>query len=550
MGVYVGQNTNLSWILDSPTAQLPVGVPSATALVMGPKGEKLTYEALRKRRNTYANALLAEGVSAGDRVGMFLVNSLDYFALYFAITRIGAIAVRLNFRMAAPELAYALTDSGCKLVFVDASLFDVVSAARGACEVDSYFALGDLQGPLPDWASRLDMTPFGGGDDPNCASPTQGDGAMIMYTSGTTGHPKGALWTHGNSLWFAAMQTMKWNYTCATVAMTTGPLYHVGALEDLLLPALLSHGKAVFLQSREFSTDRLVHTIRTESVSDVLLYPFMLYELLRQPDTVSDTLPSLRRVVCGGDSIMPWAIELMRQRLPQVELVQAYGLTEGGAMSTCLDDANCQQHPDSVGRPLPLTEVTVVTADGATVGAGEIGEIAVRSPSVCAGYWRRPEETREVFGSGWCRTGDLGSVTEDGYLIIRGRKKDMIRSGGENIYPAEVEAILTRHPAVRDAAVVGVADERYIEVPCAVVVPNEPDQCPTADSMRNYCRSELAHYKCPRYFIWVSELPRNPSGKVLKQVLRDRYRDVDMAALCGEQQRPSLSEGPHSTATS
>jgi len=537
VSAYNSHDVNLSWLLDSSVAQVPVGDPNAVAIVIGPSGNSLTYEALRKRRNSYAKALMAQGVSRGDRVGMFLMNSLDYIALYFAITYIGAVAVRLNFRLGASELSYVLADSDCKLVFVETELLDVVSRARTACKGSRYFALGEVPDALPQWLSKFDATQFDGSDLEELISPTQDQGAMIMYTSGTTGHPKGALWTHGNLLWFAAMQALKFRYSPATVAMTTGPLYHVGAFEDLLLPALLSHGRAVLLQSRGFSIDRLVETLRAESVTDVLLYPFMLYDLLRRPEITRDTLPALQRIVCGGDSIMPWAVEVMRRQFPRVELVQAYGLTEGGGMSTCLDDEDCRKHPNSVGRPLPLTEVRVVTDSGSIAGSGEVGEILVRSPSVCAGYWRKPTETEETFGSGWCRTGDLGSVTDDGYLIIRGRKKDMIRSGGENIYPAEIEAVLTRHPAVREAAVIGVPDERYLEVPCAVLVPSDPSRQPASDILGSYCRSELAHYKCPRYFIWVSELPRNPSGKVLKQVLREQYRDIDLIGDSAEERR-------------
>lgn len=520
-----GQYTNLSWILDGPNGQVPFGSPESIAVAMGASGERLTYGELRERRNAYAMALLDYGVRAGDRVGLFLFNSVNYIALYLSIVHIGAIAVRLNFRLSPRELVYVINDSGCKVVFVDNELVDVVEKARSECNVKWYFTLDDACGDSPGW-----LRPFEVGHDSmermDPIWPTQADGAMIMYTSGTTGYPKGALWTHGNSLWFGAMQAMKWGYNSSTTAMTTGPLYHIGAFEDLLLPALLSHGTAVCMPSRNFSISGLLSTFQAQSVTDVLLYPFMLYDLLRCDSIGQYDVSALRRIVCGGDSIMPWAIERMRERLPGVELVQAYGLTEGGGMSTCLDDADCERHPDSVGRPLPLTEVRVINDSGDLVANGEVGEIIVRSPSVCVGYWGKPEDSEEVFAAGWCRTGDLGMVSEDGFLVVTGRMKDMIRSGGENIYPAEVEAVLTRHEDVREAAVVAVPDRKYVEVPCAVLVANGTELEGDTESVRTYCRRELAHYKCPRYFVWVTELPRNGSGKILKHVLRDEYREI------------------------
>ncbi|MQA84300.1 MAG: AMP-binding protein [Streptosporangiales bacterium] len=518
---------NLSWITDRVVGQVPVGDPHAPCLSVDGR-HRLTYLELRERRDRYANALLEMGVTKGDRVGVLLLNSLEYIALYFAIARIGAIAVRLNFRLAPPELRYALSDSGCKVLCLHSDLIDRVAPIRGQVPVSTYVVFPGKDGgttETPQWARSSRVMESGGAADVPVAEPSPDDGLMLMYSSGTTGRPKGALWTHGNALWFGSMQAMKWRYGPSTAAMTTGPLYHVGAFEDLLLPALLAQGKAVFLSSGGFTVERLVAALRGESVTDVLLYPFMLYDLLRLPDLDENDLGSLRRIVCGGDPIMGWAVAEMERRLPGIELVQAYGLTEGGGMSTCLDHDDCRKHPDSVGRPLPLTEVKVVRENGSPAEPDEVGQVLVRSPSVCAGYWQKPEETEKTFVDGWCHTGDLGRYTPDGFLVLTGRKKDMIRSGGENIYPAEVETVLTSHPDIKEAALVGVPDDRYLEVGCAVLVPDQGGP-PSADEVKGYCRERLAGYKCPSHVVYVEELPRNPSGKVLKYVLRERYRDI------------------------
>jgi acyl-CoA synthetase (AMP-forming)/AMP-acid ligase II len=208
--------------------------------------------------------------------------------------------------------------------------------------------------------------------------------------------------------------------------------------------------------------------------------------------------------------------------MPGIRLSQVYGLTEGGAIATALDDTDFDHHPRSVGRPLPLTEAKVVPPTGGPTEVDEVGEILVRGPGVCAGYWQRPEANRDTFVEGWCRTGDLGSVNAQGFLSLVGRAKDMIRSGGENIYPAEIEKVLTDHPFVQDVAVVAVPDPKYVEVGCAVVVATAGVEFDET-TLHAYCRERMASYKVPKYFIRRDELPRNASGKVLKYVLREQY---------------------------
>jgi fatty-acyl-CoA synthase len=513
---------SLGWITDS------VGGEGATVAADRPAlardGEApLTYGELREAELRYAAALQRAGIGRGDRVGILLRNSVDYLVLYLAIARLGAISVRLNFRLTGPEARFILEDSGSKLLIFEADFADRVAAIRDQLAIETYVAREE-QGEAPGWAVPFDGF-FSAGGEFDAPSLGLEDPATLLYTSGTTGTPKGAIWTHGNALWFASIQAMKWKFDPDTVAMTPGPLFHAGGLEALLLPALTCHGTAITFRSGAFSLESLLEAARAQAATTVLLYSFMAYELLRMPEVEKLVPPSLTRIACGGDIVMPWVYDALEERLPGIEMVQLYGLTEGGAVSTTLDHDDARDHPDSVGRPMPLTEVKVVGDAAQALPPGEVGEVWVRSPAVSPGFWERPEADAETFVDGWCRTGDLGRIDADGFLSLAGRAKDMIRSGAENIYPAEIEAVITAAPEVADAAVVGVPDPKYHEVGCAVLVPIAGARV-DLDGLRRFCSERLAKYKIPKYFVVAEELPRTPSGKVKKFELRDRYRNV------------------------
>ena len=523
---------DINWIVDSPFESLPVGDPSTLALSIDGV-DSLTYGQLRELRNRYVHLLQEAGVKPGDRVGIMLLNSLDYVALYFAIARIGAIAVRVNFRLTPVELEYILTDSGCSAVVLHTSRIGQIAPIRHRVPVGHWLLIPDNQdpAPYPDWArlAELDTLPT---DDSDLPRPDGSDLLMLMYTSGTTGRPKGVMWTHDNALWLAFSQSLKWSYTSQTVAMTTGPLYHAGAFEVLLLPALFVHGTAVAMSSGGMSTQRIASTIGRVSVTHVMLYPFALYDLLREADLYRSDVCSLRAILSGGDPVLPWALIAAEQKFPGVEVQQGYGLTEA-TMSSCLDHVDRLAHPDSVGRPMPLTQVRTVGSDGAPVSVGEVGEVWIRSPWVARGYWHKPAETGETFVDGWCRTGDLGRVTPDGFLVLTGRAKDMIRSGGENIYPAEVEAALAEHPYVSAVAVIGVPHAKYIEVGCAVIVPTLDAtgraEASVRQELQDFLEHRLASYKRPKHYVFVTELPLSAAGKLQKQLLRSQYASLGSA---------------------
>lgn len=485
-------------------------------------GRKWTYDCLHRTSNSYANKLKELGVKKGERVGILLYNCLEYFALYFAAAKIGAIAVRLNFRLTSNEFEYALNDSGTKILCFHSKLTPQLEDIRKHVGVERYLCLADKDESKPAWAQGWDLLDGGAEDEINTDSIGLSDPLMLMYTSGTTGRPKGAIWTHETTYWFSVMQALKWNFNGKEIGMTTGPLYHVGAMEDIALPILMMGGTVVITGSKGFEINRILAVIEKESVTDCFLFPFMIYEMLNLSSLSDFRFTHLKTIYTGGDPLMPWAIEKLKVNFPHIGVVQVYGLTEGTPIAACLDREDAYKKGETVGRPLPLTEIQIIDQNRRPLPPGEIGEIVIKSPAVSAGYWRKPEATKETFTGGWCRTGDLGVLDEDGYLSIAGRKKDMIRSGGENVYAAEIEDVLYRLEGVKEVSIIGVPDPKYIEAVCAVIV--RKDGCIlTEEEVIDHCKKYLASYKKPRKVIFTKKLPRTPSGKVQKFMLREQY---------------------------
>lgn len=485
----------------------------------------VSYRQLGERTNAYARKLLELGVESGDRVGILMYNSVEYWIAYFAITRLGAIAVRINFRLTPDELDYVLNDSGSTVLLADGELLAPLEALRPRVPVQTYLAYGPGSQRCP-WAmpwSELENNPTHELDRP---LPASDDGAMIMYTSGTTGKPKGVLWSHGTTAWWAAMQIIEWRYEPDSVMMVTGPLYHIGGLENYMLPTLAMGGHGVMTRSKKFDLRRTLEVASAKGVTDLLLFPTMINEVVE--DLVLDNvdLSALRRIFTGGDALLPSVCERLRSRLPNADLIQLYGLTEGTPIAVCSAPGMGYARPASVGRAYPFVEVSIRDEDGAPLAPGTTGEIWTRSPANSLGYWNKPEETAATFTDGWCHTGDLGVVT-DGTLSIAGRKKDMIRSGGENISPTEVEDTLLQHPAIMDAAVVGIPDPKYVEVVCAVAVTNGTTV--SSEEIIEHCRARIAGYKRPRRVLFTDELPRTPSQKIQKFRVREMIETGELS---------------------
>jgi fatty-acyl-CoA synthase len=510
-------------LLRGATQPLSDGSPDRVALSLEDEAS-WTYRELEDYANRVANALAELGVGRGDRVGLFLYNSLEYIGLYFGITRLGAIAVRLNWRLSSSELEYAIQDSGCSALCVHDALLSGIESIRDRLGVRTFLGFSYDGTGLPDWVSDSRRIAESAVSPPSAPTPCGEERAMIMYTSGTTGRPKGAVWTHAATVGFAAMQQLAWRYGPETVTLTTGPLFHVGSFEDLILPTLLARGHAIITRSGGFTIERVLDLWEKLAVTDGALQPVMLYDMLRSPAFNPERL-RLRRLYTGGTNVEQWALDRLATDVGDLEVVALYGLTEGGAISTWAKLGPDDFVGNVVGVALPLTEVRLVGDDGAVVDDGEEGEVWVRSPSSSREYWNKPQATAETFVDGWCKTGDLGRMVV-GRLHITGRKKDMIKSGGENVYPIEVENVLLEHPTVAEVAVIGVPDTAYQETVCAVVVPNDGAEL-DADELIAHCRDRLASFKKPRYVVSVEELPRTVTGKVRKQELRDRYERIE-----------------------
>jgi fatty-acyl-CoA synthase len=510
---------DISFFIRQPFGDAARFPPQNAALAFD-DGGFLTYEELANRANRYANVLLDLGVGPGDRVGILLYNCTEYWIAYFAITRISAIAVRLNFRLMAEELEYALTDSGATVLLATPDLIARIEDRRATLPIRHYIAFDDGN-PIPAWVKPWSDLETGAAGQPAIPLPLPETPAMLMYTSGTTGQPKGALWSHGTTTWWASMQVMEWGLIPQTVTMVTGPMYHIGALENYALPTLAVGGRVVVLRSRNFNIRQTLEIASKQQVTDILLFPSMIYQMLQDPEIDKLDLRCIRRVFSGGDPLLPSATEQMRDRFGWIDIVQVYGLTEGTPIVACSGPGQSRDRPETVGRAFPFAELSIRDDSGVALPPGEVGEIWTRSPANALGYWRKPEATAATFVDGWCKTGDLGTI-ENGALRIAGRKKDMIRSGGENINPGEIENLLLRHPKIADAAVVGIPDPRYTEAVCAVVVLADGQQMSERDVI-DYCSAGLAGYKKPRKVVFVDELPRTASQKIIKYELRRRF---------------------------
>ncbi|MDD7965817.1 acyl-CoA synthetase [Actinomycetospora lemnae] len=475
--------------------------PGATALVDVATGARHTYAALDARVSARAAALAARGVDVGDRVALLGENSGAYLEWLFGAARIGAVAVPVNHRLAPAEVAHVLGDSGAT-VLVRSTTF--AALAEGA--------IAALDGPAPAIVELADEP----GDGTVDAYPAAGDDpCVIMYTSGTTGVPKGAVLTHDNMLWNAVnMVTAGPGIGSTDVTIAAAPLFHIGALGLSALPLLYAGGTVVVVPS--FDPAAFAALMADEGVTTQFLVPAMWAALTRLPSLPPQ--PSLRWAISGGAPCPVTVIEHFTAR--GWTFTEGFGMTELSPAALFLDAADVLAHAGSVGRPFMHVDARLVSETGDEVGVGEVGELVLRGPTVFAGYWNRPEATAEVLRDGWFHSGDLGVRDAEGFVTLVDRKKDMIITGGENVYPVEVEQVLHRHPAIADVAVVGIGDATWGETVLAVVVADgELDR----DEVIAWTRERIAHFKAPRRVEVVDELPRNATGKLLKRVLRERF---------------------------
>jgi long-chain acyl-CoA synthetase len=475
------------------------------------------------------------GVQRGDRVVIAMRNYPEWSVAFFATTAIGAVAVPLNAWWTGAELAFAVSDSGARVVLADGERLARLTPELARLDVEALLGVRledrPIESILPEAVVPMEV-PSGGDDLPDVELAPD-DIATIFYTSGTTGRPKGVVGTHRNictnlvNLMYvgarAGMRTPSPAGTRApaepSVVLVPVPLFHATGCHSVLVAQLYFGGTLVLM--RRWDPDVAVELIEREGVTSLTGVPAMTWELLGVADLGSHDLSSLRSLGGGGAAAPPEIVRRVERLLPGRGVSTGYGLTETSSLVSSNSGPDYAKRPDSVGVPVPVCEVRIVDPSGHDLPTGAEGEVWIRGPNVVPGYWQRPEETAATFTGGWCHTGDIGRVDDEGFLYIVDRAKDIVIRGGENISSAEVEAALFEHPAVADVAVVGVPHPVLGEE-VAAVVQRRPGYTAGADDLRAHVAERLAAFKVPEVIVFRAEpLPRNPAGKVLKRELRE-----------------------------
>jgi acyl-CoA synthetase (AMP-forming)/AMP-acid ligase II len=487
-------------------------------------GREITYGEALARANQIANALIAEGLSPGARVAFLSKNCAEYALFYFGAAKAGVVPVPLNFRLAPPEWSYIVNDARAELLFARGGLVSAIDAVRG--ELTTVKRRLALESVAPaGWESYdawLGRSPFSA---PARAIEDSAD-VYQMYTSGTTGRPKGAVLQHRAVTANARQISAVTHVTSGERYLVVAPMYHAAAAVSTFW--VIGQGGSLYILE-DFVPAEVVRVLSEERIVAGTLVPAMIQAcLVGVPDVAQRRYESLRTLIYGAS---PIAVETLRRAIEVFGcgFAQGFGMTETTAAATFLLPADharaLRDKPGlllSCGRALPGTEVKIADADDREVPRGEIGEILVRGPQLMRGYWNLPEASAEALRGGWMHTGDAATMDDEGFVFIQDRVKDMIVSGGENVYPREIEDVLFKHPAVADAAVIGVPDSQWGEVVKAIVV-LRPGASATEAELIEHARSQLASYKRPRSVDFIAELPRNPSGKVLKKDLREPF---------------------------
>jgi fatty-acyl-CoA synthase len=500
--------------------------PEKLAAIDQQTGRRFTYGEFNDRSGRLAGYLREEWkVAPGDRLAILAKNSTEYFEFQFACIKLGAMMLPLNWRLAEPELLFILNDSGAKGLVYDAEfeprigvLVEGSRAKRTLCispggEVESLGVIYETA--LAQTTSRVEMNPQTTHDTP----------MTIMYTAGTTGQPKGVLITHGMTLWNAINISTPTGLGCNSTHYVVLPLFHTGGL-NLYANPVFHHGGTNII-ARTFDPNTTLQTLTDPELGVTHFFgvPSVYLFLSQHPDFERYDLSHIQSWGCGGS---PMPVKVLEQYAKRDIIIQlGFGMTETSPTVFLIDRRRALQKPTSVGKPLLHTRVRVVTEAFTDVKPGEVGEVVISGPNVTPGYWNRPDANETSFvmdehGNLWLRSGDAGTVDEEGCIYIVDRYKDMYISGGENVYPAEVEQVLYQIEGVVEAAVIGIPDDRWGECGMAVIV-CKPDVTLSPSEVIEFCKARLAKFKVPKDVVFIDVLPRNAAGKVLKRELRARF---------------------------
>ena len=490
--------------------------PSKIALVDAATGLRHSYRELNRRANRVAQLLREQlGIGKGDRVAILATNRIEYLDLLFACGKLGAILVPLNWRLALRELALILSDCTPQVLAYAPNFASTVAELGALGITPQTLALG----PMAEGTGPLAAALAAPGDAPAMESEVDlEDPALILYTSGTTGRPKGAILSHRMLVWNSINTIVGWELSAQDVTITHTPFFHSGGINVLTLPLIHCGGTVVLMES--FDPVRCLELIAAERVTVLFAVPTMFQMLLEAPNFDRTDFTAVRFFISGG---APCPVALIRAYQARgVPFRQGYGLTEVGPNCFTLQPEDAIRKAGSVGFPNMHVDARIVDDRGHDQPPGAVGELILRGPTVFSGYWNNPEATAAAMHGGWFHTGDLVRRDAEGYYYIVDRKKDLIISGGENIYPAEVENVLYAHPAVAAVVVIGVPDPKWGEVGRAVVVLRPGHQATAADLIE-FCQGKLARYKIPKSIVFAAALPHNAAGKIVKQEVRARY---------------------------
>lgn len=490
------------------------------------QNRSLTYRELAKRVACLAGGLRNIGLKEGECLPLLSMNSSRYLEYLFAVPWAGAAYNLVNVRWSVAEIAYSLVDSGARFLVVDDTFAAKVPEIKQKVPMLDYVIYaGDGECPegmlsyelLLAEAVPIEDT-YRSGDDL----------AGIFYTGGTTGSPKGVMLSHTNLMTFALTGVQMCGLSTQPRWLNCAPLFHIAGLGMLLMSFLLG-GTQIMLPA--FVPADVIKTIREQRVTDMLLVPTMVQMLLDDPDFNINDFVSLQHIIYGASPMPQGTMNKALTHLPRVGFVQGYGMTECGLISVSpasnhTPEANGSGMIRSAGIPGPVQQVRIVDEQGMPVTPGTVGEITLRGPNIMLGYWGKPELTQKAIVDGWLHTGDGGYMDEKGYIFVVDRVKDMIISGGENIYSSEVETIVSLHPAVAQCAVIGIPSDEWGETVHVVIVPAPSEENPdslTIEQLRNFCKEHIAGYKCPRSLAWLKALPISGAGKILKNELRKPF---------------------------
>jgi acyl-CoA synthetase (AMP-forming)/AMP-acid ligase II len=501
--------------------------PHEDAVIFG--ATRLSHRQLLDRVNALAAAFRAAGVGKGDIVALLMGNRPEFLESALAVNRVGAAFLPLNVRLAEPELEYIIRHAEAVAIVTEPAFAAPVAAISGRLGTRWTVVMtgdqedGGLDPVLEDTVRYESFLGAHRGVSVPAADVDEGDLHRLMYSSGTTAHPKGVPITYRNFYWKTVGHVAEFGMSAADRTLMAGPMYHVGAFDLPGISTWWVGGSLVILP--RFDVPDLLAAIERERPTNVWLAPAMVNAILnaiaQSPELGDRSTASIRFITGGGEKTPLPLIERLLAAFPSARFADAYGLTETVSGDTFNDQAHTLSKIGSVGKPVVNLDVRILGLDDAPVAPGTQGEIALRGPKVVSSYWKNPEATKAAFtADGWFRTGDIGHVDEDGYLYIDDRKKDMIVSGGENVATSEVERVLYECDAVLEAAVVAMPDARWGEVPRAFIVLKPGEQI-TEPALIAHCRSRLAGFKTPKQVVFLDALPRNPSGKVLKRALRE-----------------------------